>query len=394
MTDRQPKIPHLMSLQLTRPTTATTDTQTNRERTPLLQTPGQAPHPHRYGREGTHQTETRRTLLPTPTTHTQVTKKATTATHTTTTAPTTTQRHPQTRTPTITHTVTLSGPVQCPKCNGLVRGTKYSQRIQTCTQTNTDTQHPPTVTQTTRTTTTHTMTHPLTNKQTPHTTTHPTPTPTPRHTQPRHTLLPASPPSWTHTRLRRPQTTEQRIIEAFDNVNTLTEPTHTRQTDRKHLEPTPEIIAIIANLQALSTLDEEIQADRDKHMIRRANKRTNTDETEASTSTHQPHITHQTVPHKTHPSNTPDTDTDTDTDSTTSTADTVIHIETTHTTTQETQTTVDETQTITPTPPHSPTQTNRHKHPNQPHTQHGTQDDTKKEKQYANRKRNKTENTK
>ncbi|XP_046417445.1 uncharacterized protein LOC124178253 [Neodiprion fabricii] len=117
--------------------------------------------------------------------------------------------------------------------------------------------------------------------------------------------------------------------------------TQTRQTDRKHVGPTPEIIAIIANLQATSTLDEELQAERDKYMIRRAHQRTNTDETEASTSTHQPHITHQTAPHKTHPSNTPDTDTDTD--PTTSTADTVIHIETTHTTTQETQTTDDDT---------------------------------------------------
>ncbi|XP_046417430.1 homeobox protein 5-like [Neodiprion fabricii] len=117
--------------------------------------------------------------------------------------------------------------------------------------------------------------------------------------------------------------------------------THQTQKTTDTLGPTPEIIAIIANLQAVSTLDEELQADRDKYMIRRAHQRTNTGETEASTSTHQPHITHQTVPHKTHPSNTPDTDTDTG--STTSTADTVIHIETTHTTTQETQTTDDDT---------------------------------------------------
>ncbi|XP_046424627.1 integumentary mucin A.1-like [Neodiprion fabricii] len=284
MENKQPRIPALMTLRLTRPTTITTNT----ERTPLLQTPGQAPHPHRYGRDGTHQTETRRTLLPTPTTHTQVTKTATTATHTTTIAPTTTQRHSQTHTPMTTHTATLSGPRQCPKCNGLVRGTKFPQHIQTCTQTNTDTQHPsqivthpPTVTQTTRTTTTHTTTHPPTNKETPHTTTHPTSTPTPRHTLP-----PASPPLWTRTRLTRPQTTEDRILQTSANMDTRTEPTQTSQTDKKHIGPPPEIIAIIANLQATSTLDDQLRAEGDRYMTRRAHQRTNTDETEASTSTH------------------------------------------------------------------------------------------------------------
>ncbi|XP_046487866.2 salivary glue protein Sgs-3-like [Neodiprion pinetum] len=391
MENKQPRIPAMMTLRLTRPTTTTTDTQTNRERTPLLQTTGQAPHPHRYGRDGTHQTETRRTPLPTPTTHTQVTKNATAATHTTTIAPTTTQRHSQTHTPMTTHTVTLSGPRQCPKCNGLVRGTKYPQHIQTCTQTNTDTQHPsqivthpPTVTQTTRTTTTHTTTHPPTNKLTPHTTTHPTSTPTPRHTLP-----PASPPLWTRTRLTRPQTTEDRILQTFANMDTRTEPTQTRQTDKKHIGPPPEIIAIIANLQATSTLDDELRAERDRYMTRRAHQRTNTDQTEASTSTRQPHITHQTAPHKTHPSNTPDTDTDTD--STTSTAETVIHIETTHTTTQQTQTTDDDTDNNTDTT--SLTDTDEHTQTPQP-TTHTTRDSRRYKKRKTIRKQKKEQNRK
>nr|XP_046492926.1 uncharacterized protein LOC124224766 [Neodiprion pinetum] len=215
--------------------------------------------------------------------------------------------------------------------------------MQTCTQANTDTPHPPqivthppTVTQTTRTTATHTTTHPPTKKQTPHTTTRPTPTPTPRHTLP-----PASPPQWAHTRFARPQTTEDRILQTFANMDRHTEPTQTKQTYKKHTGPPPEIIAIIANLQSASTLDDELRAQRERYMTRRTHERTNTDETEASTSTRQPHTTHQTAPHKTQPPNTPDTDSDTD--STTSTAKTVIHIETTHTSTPQTQTTDNDT---------------------------------------------------
>ncbi|XP_068992597.1 putative uncharacterized protein DDB_G0290521 [Neodiprion pinetum] len=305
-----------------------------------------------------------------------------TTTTNTRTGPTPTQirtrRHTPDRDPTNsttdahhTHTVTLSGPRQCPKCNGLVRDTKYPQHVQTCTQTNTDTQHPaqivthpPTVTQTTRTTATHTTTHPPTKKQTPHTTTHPTSTPTPRHTPP-----PASPALWTRTRLTRPQTTEDRILQTFANMDTRTEPTQTRQTYKKHIGPPLEIISIIANLQATNTLDDELRAQRDRYMTRRAHQHTNADETEASTSTHQPHTTHQTAPPKTQPSNTPDTDTDTD--STTSTAETVIHIETTHTTTPQTQTTDDDTDNNTDTT--SLTGTDEHTQTPQPIT-HTTRD--------------------
>ncbi|XP_046428388.1 uncharacterized protein LOC124183671 [Neodiprion fabricii] len=88
-------------------------------------------------------------------------------------------------------------------------------------------------------------------------------------------------------------------------------------------------------------LDDELRAERERYMTRRALRRTNTDETEASTSTRQAHTTHQTAPHKTQPPNTPDTESDTD--STTSTAETVIHIETTHTSTLQTQTTDNDT---------------------------------------------------
>ncbi|XP_046624769.1 salivary glue protein Sgs-3-like [Neodiprion virginianus] len=115
----------------------------------------------------------------------------------------------------------------------------------------------------------------------------------------------------------------------------------TTDTHYIHTGPPPEIIAIIANLQSTSTLEDELRAERDRYMTRRALQRTNTDETEASTSTRQPHTTHQTAPHKTQPPNTPDTDSDTD--STTSTTETVIHIETTHTSTPQTQTTDNDT---------------------------------------------------
>ncbi|XP_046410090.1 integumentary mucin A.1-like [Neodiprion fabricii] len=234
MEKQQPKIPALMTLRLTRPTTTTTQT----ERTPLLQTPGQAPHPHRYGRDGTHQTETRRTVLPTPTTYIKNTYK----------------------------------PAQANT------DTPHPPQIVT---------HPPTVTQTTRTTATHTTTHPPTKKQTPHTTTRPTSTPTPWHT-----LLPASPPQWAHTRFARPQTTEDRILQTLANMDRHTEPTQTKQTYKKHTGPPPEIIAIIANLQSASTLDDELRAQRERYMTRRAHERTNTDETEAGTShaNHTPHI--------------------------------------------------------------------------------------------------------
>ncbi|XP_068994250.1 mucin-2-like [Neodiprion pinetum] len=387
MEKQQPKIPALITLRLTRPTTTITQT----ERTPLLQTPGQAPHPHRYGRDGTHQTETRRTLLPTPTTYIQVTQTTTTTTHITTTAPTATQRHSQTHTPMTTHTSTLSGPRQCPKCNGLVRGTKYTEHMQTCTQANTDTPHPPqivthppTVTQTTRTTATHTTTHPPTKKQTPHTTTRPTPTPTPRHTLP-----PASPPQWAHTRFARPQTTEDRILQTFANMDRHTEPTQTKQTYKKHTGPPPEIIAIIANLQSASTLDDELRAQRERYMTRRTHERTNTDETEASTSTRQPHTTHQTAPHKTQPPNTPDTDSDTD--STTSTAKTVIHIETTHTSTPQTQTTDNDTNSNTDTT--SLTDTAEHTQTPQP-TTYTTRDSKRYKKRKSIRKQKKEQNRK
>ncbi|XP_046586629.1 mucin-2-like [Neodiprion pinetum] len=388
MENKQQRIPALMTLRLTRPTTITTNT----ERTPLLQTPGQAPHPHRYGRDGTHRTETRRTLLPTPTTHTQVTKTATTVTHTTTIAPTTAQRHSQTHTTMTTHTITPSGPRQCPKCNGLVRGTKYTEHIQTCTQTNTDTPHPPqtithppTVIHTTRTTATHTTTHPPTKKQTPHTTTRPTPTPTPRYTPP-----PTPTPQWTHTRFARPpQKTEDRILQTFANMDRHTESTQTKQTCKQYTGPPPEIIAIIASLVPASTLHDELRAHKERYMTRRAHERTDTDETEASTSTHQPHTTHQTAPHKTQPHNTPDTDSDTD--STTSTAETVIHIETTHTGTLQTQTTDNDTDSNTDTT--SLTDTVEHTQTPQPAT-HTTRDSKRYKKRKSIRKQKKEQNRK
>ncbi|XP_046424703.1 mucin-5AC-like [Neodiprion fabricii] len=364
MENTQPRIPALMTLRLTRPTT----TNTNTERTPLLQTPGQAPHPHRYGRDGTHQTETRRTLLPTPTTHIQVTKTATTTTHITTTAPTATQKHSQTHTHMTTHQL------HSPDQGNAQNATGWSGTL------NTHNTYKPAHKLTQTHNTQHKLSH--THQQSPkphepqprtrlHThlprnkhPTHPTSTPTPRHTPP-----PASPALWTRTRLTRPQTTEDRILQTFANMDTRTEPTQTRQTYKKHIGPPLEIISIIANLQATNTLDDELRAQRDRYMTRRAHQHTNTDETEASTSTHQPHTTHQTAPHKTQPSNTPDTDTDTD--STTSTAETVIHIETTHTTTPKTQTTDDDTDNNTDTT--SLTDTDEHTQTPQPIT-HTTRD--------------------
>nr|XP_046472547.1 mucin-2-like [Neodiprion pinetum] len=290
-----------------------------------------------------------------------------------------------------THTSTPSGPRQCPKCNGLVQGTKYTEHIQTCTQTNTDTPHPPqiithplTVTHTTRTTATHTTTHPPTKKQTPYTTTRPTPTPTPRYTPP-----PASPPQWAHTRFARPQTTEDRILQTFANMDRHTESTQTKQTCKQHTGPHPEIIAIIASLEPASTLYDELRAQKERYMTRQAHERTNTDETEASTSTHQPHTTHQTAPHKTQPPNTPDTDSDTD--STTFTAETVIHIETTHTGTLQTQTTDNDTDSNTDTT--SLTDTVEHTQTPQPAT-HTTRDSKRYKKRKSIRKQKKEQNRK
>ncbi|XP_068990304.1 mucin-2-like [Neodiprion pinetum] len=303
-----------------------------------------------------------------------------------------TQRHSQTHTTMTTHTITPSGPRQCPKCNGLVRGTKYTEHIQTCTQTNTDTPHPPqiithppTVLHTTRTTATHTTTHPPTKKQTPHTTTRPTPTPTPRYTPP-----PTPTPQWTRTRFARPpQTTEDRILQTFANMDRHTESTQTKQTCKQYTGPHPEIIAIIASLEPASTLHDELRAQKERYMTRRAHERTDTDETEASTSTHQPHTTHQTAPHKTQPPNTPDTDSDTD--STTSTAETVIHIETTHTDTLQTQTTDNDTDSNTDTT--SLTDTVEHTPTPQPAT-HTTRDSKRYKKRKSIRKQKKEQNRK
>ncbi|XP_068989240.1 probable serine/threonine-protein kinase mkcB [Neodiprion pinetum] len=163
----------------------------------------------------------------------------------------------------------------------------------------------------------------------------------------------------------------------------------TTDTHYIHTGPPPEIIAIIANLQSTSTLDDDLRAERDRYMTRRALQRTNTDETEASTSTRQPHTTHQTAPHKTQPPNTPDTDSDTD--STTSTAETVIHIETTHTNTLQTQTTDNDTDSNTDTT--SLTDTVEHTQTPQP-TTHTTRDSRRYKKRKTIRKQKKEQNRK